>query len=244
MLWYDGLGCDMSIPQYEKYMIAEHIITMTAIVVNAFAAYCVITRSPVYMGKFKYCLLYHLFATALVDFLISAALVPILVLPFMAGYVLGFLKFLPINLLAFIAFFACGLMATTSVMLFAYRHYSILPSFHSHQLSRKGKIIGFILLHSGTLLWVPFVITEKSSEEFKEYLEEVVTPLFALIIPVGLLIGMTFRMVHGSDWINTCLAIISTHGMIGSTCLILVNPSYRRALWRPRGIASSVLIVS
>lgn len=65
-------------------------------------------------------------------------------------------------------------MATTSVMLFAYRHYSILPSFHSHQLSRRGKIIGFILLHSGTLLWVPFVTTEKSSEEFKEYLEEVI----------------------------------------------------------------------
>ncbi|PAV78393.1 hypothetical protein WR25_12329 [Diploscapter pachys] len=134
-------------------------------------------------------------------------------------------------------------MATTSVMLFAYRHYSILPSFHSHQLSRRGKIIGFILLHSGTLLWVPFVITEKSSEEFKEYLEEVVTPLFALIIPAGLLIGMTFRMVHGSDWINTCLVLISTHGMIGSICLVLVNPSYRRVLWQPKSIAS-VLIVS
>ena len=48
-------------------------------------------------------------------------------------------------------------MISTVVLMFAYRHYQVLPPFHPHQLSSMSKKIGFVLAHCFVLLCLPSI---------------------------------------------------------------------------------------
>ncbi|PAV75985.1 hypothetical protein WR25_00398 [Diploscapter pachys] len=153
-------ACGTAIPRYPKYILTEHVLSVLTTCVNITATYCLLYRSPSFMGKFRYVLLYHLLASTICDLFLSLGTIPVIMIPFMVGYSIGVLQFVDPYYLAVMGFGLVGLVVSTIVLLFAYRHYQLLPSFHKHQLSKRNKRIGFVLLHAFIFLFsVPAIVT-------------------------------------------------------------------------------------
>ena len=122
----------------------------------------------------------------------SLTILQVMLLPYLAGYSLGFLKFIDIGALTIIAFAVCGckitpffhspflcftnsVVMTSIVLLFAWRHYQVLPSFDRLQLSKTKKIIGCMLLHIYIVAGLPVVANKLPIQnELKDQLVKVV----------------------------------------------------------------------
>ncbi|PAV75984.1 hypothetical protein WR25_00397 [Diploscapter pachys] len=207
--------CSSEIPTYDSYKITQHIISFSSLLVNLLTAFCILCRSPAHMGSFKFVLFYHIFAATVLDILLSNAILPVMLLPYLAGYSLGFLKFIDIGALTIIAFAVCGFVMTSIVLLFAWRHYQILPSFDRLQLSKTKKIIGCMLLHIYIVAGLPVVANKLPIQnELKDQLVKKIQSSGHCVIP-ELLLPSTFLL----DVTAVPYIAIAVIYMSSATCL-------------------------
>ncbi|PAV61304.1 hypothetical protein WR25_18164 isoform C [Diploscapter pachys] len=103
-----ALFCSRELPSYPSYIFVERIIFCTSLVVNSVTIYCILFRSPSYVGNYKYFLLYHVIGSSLLDLQISGFLLPVVLVSYLSAYSLGFLNFIPSSILTVIGFASCG----------------------------------------------------------------------------------------------------------------------------------------